>query len=303
MSFTFDFSDSEFDEVYFSYAYPYTFTRLIRFIRELKLDPDVSPTVKDSVPICSSLSGIDVPLLTVTQNSNNENANYICNNKGELVTTLSGKKRRKKTVIITGRVHPGEANSSFMMEGFIRFITSPNNQLAKELRKRIVFKIVPMLNVDGVVAGNYRCSMSGSDLNRKYHNPHQKLHPVVCAVKKLINQEKIDAGKHSAKQIVAFFDLHGHSRKKNVFMYGPEFPIHDMRYLKMRVLPKIMSEQSQKFRFYSCKFRVQKSKEKTARVVLWREFNITNCFTLEASFYGYFDQSRETRHFEIPDYN
>jgi hypothetical protein len=49
------------------------------------------------------------------------------------------------------------------------------------------------------------------------------------------------------------------------------------------------------FRFYSCKFRLQKSKEKTARVVLWRQFDIANCYTLEASFHGYFnDHTRET---------
>ena len=58
-----------------------------------------------------------------------------------------------------------------------------------------------------------------------------------------------------------------------------------------------MSEKSEMFRFFSCKFRIQKSKEKTARVVLWREFNIMSCFTLEASFQGYFDQARETRDF------
>jgi hypothetical protein len=51
------------------------------------------------------------------------------------------------------------------------------------------------------------------------------------------------------------------------------------------------------FRYYSCKFRIQPSKEKTARVVLWREFNIMNCFTLEASLYGYFDQNRDTSDF------
>jgi cytosolic carboxypeptidase protein 2/3 len=66
----------------------------------------------------------------------------------------------------------------------------------------------------------------------------------------------------------------------------------------MRVLPKLMSEQSEMFRFFSCKFRLQQSKLKTARVVLWREFNIVNCFTLEASFQGYFDSSRKTIDFE-----
>lgn len=68
--------------------------------------------------------------------------------------------------------------------------------------------------------------------------------------------------------------MHGHSRKKSVFMYGPSFPIHDHRYMRMRVIPKLMSEKSEMFRFFSCKFRLQESKRKTARVVMWKEFNI-----------------------------
>ena len=41
---------------------------------------------------------------------------------------------------------------------------------ARELRKRCVFKIIPMVNTDGVIVGNYRTCFSGNDLNRKYHN-------------------------------------------------------------------------------------------------------------------------------------
>jgi len=51
------------------------------------------------------------------------------------------------------------------------------------------------------------------------------------------------------------------------------------------------------FRFYSCKFRIEKSKLKAARVVLWKEFNIMNCFTLEASFHGYLNKARQTIEF------
>ena len=78
--------------------------------------------------------------------------------------------------------------------------------------------------------------------------------------------------------IASFIDMHGHSRKKSVFFYGPYYPLHNERYLKMRVLPKIFSEASEMFRFYSCKFRIEKSKLKAARVVLWKEFKIMNCF-------------------------
>lgn len=52
------------------------------------------------------------------------------------------------------------------MEGFIKFITSTTNPEAIELRKRIIFKIIPMTNPDGVIIGNYRTSLCGNDLNR-----------------------------------------------------------------------------------------------------------------------------------------
>ena len=71
----------------------------------------------------------------------------------------------RKCVIISSRVHPGESNSSFIMEGIVEFILG-NEKEAKHLRDTYVFKIVPMLNPDGVIVGNYRCSLSGLDLNR-----------------------------------------------------------------------------------------------------------------------------------------
>ena len=94
--------------------------------------------------------------------------------------------------------------------------------------------------------------------------------------------------------IAGFIDIHGHSRKKSVFMYGPHYPLHNERYLKSKVLPKILDDKTQMFRFYSCKFRIEKSKIKTARVVLFKEFGIMNCFTLEASFHGFIDKDRST---------
>ncbi len=42
---------------------------------------------------------------------------------------------------------------------------------AEYLRKTCVFKIIPMMNPDGVVHGNYRCSLSGTDLNRQWECP------------------------------------------------------------------------------------------------------------------------------------
>lgn len=71
----------------------------------------------------------------------------------------------KRSILITGRIHPGESNGSHVLKGFIDFLCS-NSSEAVELRRLCNFLIVPMLNPDGVVLGNSRCSASGRDLNR-----------------------------------------------------------------------------------------------------------------------------------------
>jgi murein tripeptide amidase MpaA len=51
------------------------------------------------------------------------------------------------------------------MEGLIDFLLSSDSK-ADWLRSNFVFKIVPMLNPDGVIVGNSRTNMEGLDLNR-----------------------------------------------------------------------------------------------------------------------------------------
>ena len=47
---------------------------------------------------------------------------------------------------------------------------------------------------------------------------------------------------------------------------------------------------------------MEQSKLKAARIVMWREFNIMNCFTFEASFHGYFDQNKTNFEFTRGSY-
>ena len=52
-----------------------------------------------------------------------------------------------------------------MVHGLIQFLLSDEPE-ADEIRDKFVIKVIPMLNPDGVIVGNYRTSLSGLDLNR-----------------------------------------------------------------------------------------------------------------------------------------
>lgn len=55
-------------------------------------------------------------------------------------------------IFLTSRVHPGESNASWVMDGTLEALLSSNPYVAG-LRDDYVFKIVPMLNIEGVVNG------------------------------------------------------------------------------------------------------------------------------------------------------
>lgn len=69
--------------------------------------------------------------------------------------------------------------------------------------------------------------------------------------------------------------------------------------MKERIYPLLFSKNSENFSFNGCNFVVQKARESTARVVMWREFNLINSFTLETTFCGPTDGRYQDCHFTI----
>lgn len=94
-----------------------------------------------------------------------------------------------------------------------------------------------------------------------------------------------------------FLDLHGHSVKKNVFAYGPEYPIFDLKYYTSRMFCKILAKNNEMFRYYSCIFRVNTMKRNTARGVFFKDFGIPNCFTIESSNGSFYGENKLTKEF------
>ncbi|GIM17414.1 hypothetical protein Vretimale_19956 [Volvox reticuliferus] len=159
--------------------------------------PVVPPPLVRSV-LCYTLSGLRVDLLTVTDWSSS-------------LETV----RQRECIFITARVHPGETCASWLMQGMLEFLCS-SDPAAITLRNSFVFKLVPMLNPDGVVNGNYRCSLAGVDLNRVWDRPIRCLYPTVYHSKRVLQQLA------AAGRLALYIDIHGHSTKADTFFYGCE---------------------------------------------------------------------------------
>ncbi|EDL27497.1 ATP/GTP binding protein-like 2, isoform CRA_d [Mus musculus] len=263
------------DTCFFAHFYPYTYTDLQCYLLSVANNPIQSQFCKLRA-LCRSLAGNTVYLLTITNPSRTPQ-----------------EAAAKKAVVLSARVHPGESNSSWIMNGFLDFILS-NSPDAQLLRDIFVFKVIPMLNPDGVIVGNYRCSLAGRDLNRHYKTVLKDSFPCIWYTKNMIKRLLEE------REVLLYCDFHGHSRKNNIFLYGCHSN-NRKHWLHERVFPLMLSKNApDKFSFDSCNFKVQKCKEGTGRVVMWR-MGIINSYTMESTFGGSTLGSKRDTHFTIED--
>lgn len=81
---------------------PYTYSRLLKDIETFEQSPNVRVEV-----LTHSITGLAVPLLTVTKGAAKEKK------------SKAGVKSKKKMMLLSGRVHPSETCSSFILSGLI----------------------------------------------------------------------------------------------------------------------------------------------------------------------------------------
>ncbi|KAK4471559.1 hypothetical protein MN116_004976 [Schistosoma mekongi] len=288
-----------YDTVYFAACYPYTYTQLQEYLNRLALDSSIQKICQQTI-LCYTLANNPVPLLTITEPYDYDNDKQKSNKSDTETQSVDAHINnkplvKKRCVVITARVHPGETQSSWMMKGLMDFLISTDPD-AKVLRSNFMFKLVPMLNPDGVIVGNYRCSLSGCDLNRKYTSRLKRFFPTIWHTKQMI----VNIMKEY--EVVVYCDLHGHSRKQQMFIYGCKNQTPEKQYCS-RIFPAMLGKNiPELFNFDKCKFAVQKEKEGTGRIVMWRE-GITNSYTLEATFCGTTgNELEEGYHFNSTDF-
>nr|XP_022902548.1 cytosolic carboxypeptidase 1-like isoform X1 [Onthophagus taurus] len=257
------------DYCYLAYHYPYTYTRLLMSIYPCSIIKNSIYSRVDKLSLTVNGSN-EVPLITISA-----------------PLTSSHCIQERRLIFITARVHPCESNSSWIMDGIIRFLLE-DNEISRAAREKYVFKIIPMLNPEGVIFGNARCGLAGEDLNRCWKKPNETLHPEVYRAKKLVEFAKRQLG----GDVFAFIDVHGHSRKKFFFFYGcnarqswnDNDKLHDdssnTTYL---LLPKLLSA-NRHMKPSFCRYSIERKRESTCRVVMWREFDIKRSYTLECSY-------------------
>ncbi|XP_073917593.1 cytosolic carboxypeptidase 4 isoform X2 [Castor canadensis] len=268
------------DVCYLAYHYPYTYSALMSHLDILEKSINPRQVYFRQDVLCQTLGGNPCPLVTITAMPQSTSPDHL------------EQFRHRPYHVITARVHPGESNASWVMKGTLEFLVS-SDPVARLLRETFIFKIIPMLNPDGVINGNHRCSLRGEDLNRQWLSPSAHLQPTIYHAKGLLYYMS-----SIGRKPIVFCDFHGHSQRKNVFLYGCSTKetlwqagctvgastlLEDVSY---RTLPKILDKLAPAFTMSSCSFLVEKSRASTARVVVWREMGVSRSYTMESSYCG-----------------
>ena len=79
-------------------------------------------------------------------------------------------------------MHAAETYGSWTMKNLILELVM-NPKKYKYVLGQYIIKLLPMVNVDGVVIGDSRNSLVGVDLNRRWPEPNALLHPEIYFIK------------------------------------------------------------------------------------------------------------------------
>ncbi|XP_006622667.1 cytosolic carboxypeptidase 6 [Apis dorsata] len=259
LSFAFSF-DREEDVYQFALTYPYSYSRYLAHLDNLC----TRLTYTKRETIATSIQKRKIELVTITSNLDDV------------------QDRSRKVVVVLARVYPGESPSSFVCQGLMDFLVS-SHPIAQVLRNYIVFKIVPMLNPDGVFLGNYRSTLIGADLNRSWNKISEWLHPALVAIKPILK----NLDKNSLTPLDCVLDLHAHTNATGIFVYGNTYD-DVYRYERHIVLPKLLAQHVEDYEIGNTMYNQDPHKAGTARRYLCSILKEhVNCYSIEVSMYGY----------------
>ncbi|MFN3943325.1 MAG: M14-type cytosolic carboxypeptidase [Allosphingosinicella sp.] len=96
------------------------------------------------------------------------------------------------SVWLYARQHPGESMAEWWMEGALERLLDDADPVARSLRARATFHIVPNMNPDGTRRGHLRTNAAGVNLNREWHAPSAERSPEVLHVLEEMKRTGVD---------------------------------------------------------------------------------------------------------------
>ena len=272
------------NEVFFAVAPPYSYEHLVKSLDFYEtLVPSDCLFYREV--LAKSLDNRNVEILTISSKKN-----FVSEREEKVVgayPTNSPRSPRslKPIVFISARVHPGETPASYMLDSIIQGLLSKDPR-GQSLRHNFVFKIVPMLNPDGVSRGHFRVDQNGINLNRCYAYPSILDHPSIYAVKAYIELV-------IPSQICFYIDLHAHGSKKSCFVFGNYLSLPQQS--DNELFAKLLEINSQFFDYTESDFNEKNmtakdpkdhhSKEGSGRVAFYKSIGLTHSYTVESSYY------------------
>jgi len=151
----------ELDSIYYAYFAPYSMERHADLIAEVGTHPDVSVSV-----IGETIEGQAMDCVSIGEGD--------------------------KNVWVISRQHPGESMAEWWMEGILARLLDDDDPLARVLRSKARFHIIPNMNPDGSRHGNLRTNAVGSNLNREWNKASVQSSPEVFYTIEAMNQAKPD---------------------------------------------------------------------------------------------------------------
>lgn len=285
--------DAHDGKIEIAFTYPYTYTMLQQELTQF--DSLTSEFATKSIYYCRELliitpDNLRVDLLTISSmegisDVREETPVHTFPNQNSEPRCFSFP--NKEIMFISARVHPGEVPAQHTLKGIIDLLLDPKDPRARELRKRFVFKIIPMLNPDGVYRGHFRMDEFGKNLNRYYLEPSKVFQPAIFATKELMNMYV------RTSTISLYLDLHAHASKRGCFIYGNVMDSIDDQ-VQNQLYCKLIAMNTPHFDYEGCLFsrdhmsRIDPGDELTAegsaRVSMYLQHGIIHSYTLECNY-------------------
>ena len=290
----FDYNLPENKYVLFSFCFPWSYEKnevFLNYIKDNYMNKinDTNIYYYDEI-LTLSKEKRKIHLLTITSKKNVD-----LSKKEQTISGLFPEKKRcnlimhdKHIIFITARVHPGETPGTLIFNGILKTLINNDSPLNNILLENFVFKLIPIINVDGVSNGYFRLDPDGFNLNRCYLNPNQKINPENYAITKLFYFYS------SNFKIRYYFDLHADMNTRGVYTFGNALKLFE-EHVENVLFSFIFKINSLHVDFSHCIF-TEKSmgtktknefagKEATSRVQFYQKTGLIHTYTVESSYY------------------